>query len=55
MGPRKTDLISLALTMPSAAAELVARREKVILEACRSPGFDIGRLKEVIAESAEIH
>ena len=39
----------------SAAVELVVRREKVILDACKRPGFDIGTLKQAMAESAEIH
>ncbi len=46
--------IALVRKLP-AAAELVARREKVILDACKSSGFDIGRLKEAMAASAEIH
>ena len=39
----------------SAAVELVVRREKVILDACKRPGFDIETLKQAMAESAEIH
>ena len=46
--------IALVRKLP-AAAELVARREKVILDACKSSDFDIGRLKEALTESAEIH
>ncbi len=38
-----------------AAVDLVARREKVILDACKSADFDIDRLKEAMAESVEIH
>ena len=38
-----------------AAVELVQRREKVILDACKEPGFDIARLKEAMARSTEIH
>ena len=38
-----------------AAVELVMRREKVILDACRRPDFAIGTLKQAMAESAEIH
>jgi hypothetical protein len=38
-----------------AAVELVVRREKVILEACKRPDFAIGMLKQAMAESAEIH
>ncbi len=46
--------IALVRKLP-AAAELVARREKVILDACKSSDFDIGRLKEALTASAEIH
>ena len=38
-----------------AAIDLVARREKVILDACRAPDFDIERLKKAMGDSAEIH
>jgi hypothetical protein len=38
-----------------AAVELVMRREKVILDACRRPDFAIEMLKQAMAESAEIH
>ncbi len=38
-----------------AAVDLLVRREKVILDACGSAEFDIGRLKKAMAESAEIH
>ncbi|MCG8357178.1 MAG: RraA family protein [Kiloniellales bacterium] len=38
-----------------AAVELIQRREKVILDACKEPGFDIARLKEAMARSTEIH
>ena len=38
-----------------AAVDLVARREKVILDACKAPDFDIERLKRAMADSAEIH
>lgn len=37
------------------AVELVMRREKVILDACRRSDFTIGKLKQAMAESAEIH
>ncbi len=46
--------IALVRELP-AAAELVVRREKAILDACKSAGFDSGRLKGAMAESAEIH
>jgi regulator of RNase E activity RraA len=38
-----------------AAVELIARREAVILEAARAPGFDIAVLKKAMADSADIH
>jgi regulator of RNase E activity RraA len=40
--------------VPSAAA-LIARREKVLIEASKSPGFSIERLRHAFAEAAEIH
>ena len=46
--------IALVAKLP-AAADLVARREKVILDACKSSDFDIARLAKAMAESAEIH
>ncbi len=51
-----------AVVVPAAAAralpaavDLVVRREKVILDACKSPDFDIERLKAAMAQSKEIH
>lgn len=38
-----------------AAINLLVRREAVILEAARSPGFNIDVLKRAMADSAEIH
>lgn len=38
-----------------AAAALIARREKVILDACKAPGFDIAALRKAMGEAAEIH
>ena len=38
-----------------AAVELIARREAVILEAARAPGFGIEALKKAMADSADIH
>lgn len=38
-----------------AAVELLVRREAVILEAARKPGFNIEILKRAMADSAEIH
>ena len=51
-----------AVVIPAAAArelpaaiDLMTRREKVILDACRDPDFDIEMLKRAMADSAEIH
>jgi regulator of RNase E activity RraA len=38
-----------------AAIDLILRREKVILDACREPGFTAETLRRVTAESADIH
>jgi regulator of RNase E activity RraA len=38
-----------------AAVELLVRREAVILDAARKPGFNIEILKRAMADSAEIH
>jgi regulator of RNase E activity RraA len=38
-----------------AAIELIARREKVILDVCRSPDFSSAKLREALKRSAEIH
>ncbi len=38
-----------------AAAELIARRERVLIEASKSPGFSLERLRKAFAEAAEIH
>jgi regulator of RNase E activity RraA len=38
-----------------AAADLIARREKVLIDASKSPGFSIDRLRQAFAEMAEIH
>ncbi len=38
-----------------AAADLLARREKVILEAAKQPGFSIEQLRKAFAQSSEIH
>jgi regulator of RNase E activity RraA len=46
--------IEVARDIP-AAAELLGRREKVILDACKAPGFNIDKLREAIKGSAEIH
>jgi regulator of RNase E activity RraA len=38
-----------------AAIELIARREKVILDVCREPGFTAAKLRDAIRRSGEIH
>ena len=38
-----------------AAADLIARREKVLIDASKSPGFSMDRLRQAFAEIAEIH
>jgi regulator of RNase E activity RraA len=38
-----------------AAAALLARREKVIIDAARAPGFSVARLRQAFAEQEEIH
>ncbi len=37
------------------AADLIARREAVILKAARAPNFNIEKLKQAMAEQSEIH
>jgi regulator of RNase E activity RraA len=51
-----------AVVVPAAAVkaipatvDLLARREKVIIDAARSPGFSIERLRRAFAEQDEIH
>lgn len=46
--------VAVARDIP-AAAELLGRREKVILDACAAPDFDIEKLKAAIHGAAEIH
>jgi regulator of RNase E activity RraA len=38
-----------------AAVDLVARREKVILDICRSPEFTVAKLRDAIRRAGEIH
>jgi len=38
-----------------AAADLLARREKVLIDAARQPGFSIERLRQAYSEQDEIH
>jgi regulator of RNase E activity RraA len=37
------------------AIELIARREKVILDICHAPDFSPAKLREAIRRSGEIH
>jgi regulator of RNase E activity RraA len=39
----------------SAACDLLARKEAVILEMARAPGFDVAKLREALARQDEIH
>ncbi len=43
------------VTRLPAAIELIARREKVILDVCRDPAFTPAKLREAIRRSGEIH
>jgi regulator of RNase E activity RraA len=38
-----------------AAAELLARREKVLIDASKTPGFSVARLREAFREQEDIH
>jgi regulator of RNase E activity RraA len=38
-----------------AAVALIARREKLIIDASKAPGFSIARLRQVFAEQEDIH
>jgi regulator of RNase E activity RraA len=38
-----------------AAAELLARREKVVIDAARAPGFSVARLRQAFDEQDDIH
>jgi len=38
-----------------AAVDLLARREKVIIDAAKAPGFSVARLRQAFAEQDEIH
>ncbi len=45
---------AVADQVPEAAAT-IARREKVIIEAAREPGFDMARLRQAWGDAADIH
>jgi len=38
-----------------AAIDLISRREKVILDVCRAPGFTPAKLRDALKRSGEIH
>ena len=44
-----------AVTNLPAAIALIERRERVILDACRGPGFSANDLREIMKRSREIH
>ena len=49
-------LVPVAATMRlPAAIDVVIRRERIILDAARKPGFNIESLKKAVMESTEIH
>ena len=39
----------------AAAADTIARRERVIIEAARQPGFDMASLRDAWGDAADIH
>jgi regulator of RNase E activity RraA len=41
-------------TLPG-AIDLISRREKVILDVCRDPGFTPAKLRDALKRSGEIH
>ncbi len=45
--------LAVARALPQ-AVDLMARREKVILDACARPDFDIEALRQALADSAEV-
>jgi regulator of RNase E activity RraA len=44
-----------AITKIPAACDLLARREKVLIDAARSPGFSVARLRQAFSEQEDIH
>jgi regulator of RNase E activity RraA len=46
--------VEVAEALPD-AVDLIVRREQVILDACRQPGFNAEKLKQAMADSADIH
>jgi regulator of RNase E activity RraA len=45
---------AMAAKLP-AACDLLARKEAVILEMARAPGFNVAKLREALAKQDEIH
>ncbi|MCB2021431.1 MAG: dimethylmenaquinone methyltransferase, partial [Burkholderiaceae bacterium] len=46
---------AVAVARIGQTVDLLTRREAVILECARAPGFDIAKLLKAMADSAEIH
>ena len=44
-----------AVTKLPAAIDLIARREKVILDICRAPDFSVAKLRDALKRAGEIH
>jgi regulator of RNase E activity RraA len=44
-----------AVTKLPAAIDLIARREKVILDMARAPGFSAAKMREALRRAGEIH
>jgi regulator of RNase E activity RraA len=45
---------AVAAQVPDAAA-LVARKEKVVIEASRRPGFSVAELRKAFADQDDVH
>ena len=45
---------AVAAKVPDAAA-LIARRERVLINAAKEPGFNIDRLRQAMGDSSQIH
>ena len=61
-GPLIEQMLNLSLSDPvvlarfrDAAVDLLTRREKVILDRARAPGFTSRDMREALSESREIH
>ena len=53
--PNAVVIPAAAVAEIPAAVELLQRREAVILEAARAPGFDIEKLRKATGDAADIH